>query len=123
MSTAKAAGARASLAKLAALDTTVHELVSTLVATRAGRRPASGDVLRTIDGLESMIADLESNLGIRIADTRLRTLFTNGTVGDLEAALVAQVLARVPGPEERRTPLEDQRAGGERVRYLARFRR
>jgi hypothetical protein len=90
-------GVRDALAKVAALDSTVHEVVD--VALKAhlpkGKAPSLDDELETLlpeDGdLEAAVTAIEDNFDIHLSNDEIFALFADGTVGDLEKMIVRQL--------------------------------
>lgn len=89
------AGAHAALlTKVASLDGTVHDVVTSALKTRMpeGQEPAPSDELDTLlpdDGaLEALVGGLEDNFDVSLGDDVVFDLFADGTVADLESAIV-----------------------------------
>jgi len=81
-------------AKYAALDTTVHEVVSSVLRAHLPRGVEPGDdkeLERLVpeDGeLEAVVKTLEDNFGVELDGDVIFSLFAEGTVGDLKKAIV-----------------------------------
>lgn len=133
-STAFTAGAHATLTKTAALDGTVHELVSTALGTRLpeGQAPAQSDELDELlpdeGSLETLVAGLEDNLDVSLDDGVVFDLFADGTVGDLESALVSGLVEKTAASDShayymRNRNKRRQQARAYRMRNMHKLRR
>jgi len=86
--------------KYAALDTTVHEIVSGVFRSHlpAGEEPAPDDVLEELlpeDGvLEQAVNTIEENFGVQLSPEKTFELFVEGTVADLEKAVVGELMEK-----------------------------
>lgn len=100
--TAFGLGAADRLMKLASLDATVHNVVSTAIRAHlpAGQDPGLDEELEELlpdDGdLEATVATLEENFDVTLPSDTVFDLFSGGTVSDLEGALVSQLTAKTP---------------------------
>lgn len=97
-------GVRDALAKVASLDGTVHDVVSTALKAHLepGVAPGPDDDLDTLlpgDGhLEAVIQTVEENFDVHLPTDTVFNIFAHGSVSDLEKAVVKQLV--VKGPEK-----------------------
>lgn len=102
MSVAFDTGVEEALRKLAALDTTVHEVVTTIIKANLpkGHAPSLDDELETLlpeDGeLESVVSTVEDNFDITLDSDLIFALFAGGTVQDLEEAVIDALKEKTP---------------------------
>lgn len=88
-------GVRDALTKVAVVAD-VEELVYGALAQYGARDPQDEleDLLPGRGALEAVVADLETMLGVHLADETLFTLFVDGTVDDLVRALTSALLTK-----------------------------
>lgn len=126
-------GLRTTLAKVASLDGTVHEVVDTVLKAHlpAGKEPGPGDELEDLlpeDGdLEAVVFTLEENFDVVLPTDDVFALFAEGTVADLEQALVKRLATKTASYSHsyymRNRARERQRSRQYRMRNLHQVRR
>jgi hypothetical protein len=121
--------------KYAALDTTVHEVVSSALRAHlpSGVEPSADKELERLlpeDGeLEAVVSALENNFGVELDGDTVFRLFAKGTVGDLKNALVDELaMKKTADQQSHRYYMKNraqnlQRARMYRMRNLSRIRR
>lgn len=93
-------GAVDAIFKIASLDQTVHEVVSTTIRAHLpkGKDVGQDDELETLlpeDGdLEAVVQTVEENFGVTLPTDTVFALFAEGTVKNLEKAVIKQLVAK-----------------------------
>lgn len=85
-------GAIVAMTKIAALDQAVHEAVVAVMPKQASPGDELEKVLPGDGDLEEVVATLEDNFKIQLPSDVVFHLFAQGTVADLEKAIVDQLL-------------------------------
>jgi len=93
-------GVRDALEKFASMDDTVHRVVDAALKAHLseGKSPGQDDELETLlpdDGvLEAVITVVEENFGIHLPTNTVFALFAEGTVKNLEKAVIKQLVSK-----------------------------
>lgn len=93
-------GVMDAMRKIASLDQTVHEVVSTALKAHLseGKAPGPDDELEDLlpeDGdLEAVITTIEENFDITLPTDTVFALFAEGTVKNLEKAVIKQLVKK-----------------------------
>ena len=112
--------------KLAAMDQRVHDMIATRLPKKASLTDELEDLLPEDGELETLISDIEEEFDIHLPSDVVFRLFADGTVADLEKAVVRLLVMNKTANHayymQRRAQMQ-QRSRQYRMRNLHQIRR